>query len=81
MPAATLTSKGQVTIPATVREDLGLNTGDRIDFVRNEITGGYEIYPARLAIQLLKGAVSAPSHPISIEEMNEVISRQGEDQP
>jgi AbrB family looped-hinge helix DNA binding protein len=29
---ARITSKGQVTIPAAVREQLGLRTGDEIDF-------------------------------------------------
>ena len=32
MPRAKLTSKGQVTIPRVVRERLGLQTGDEIDF-------------------------------------------------
>jgi AbrB family looped-hinge helix DNA binding protein len=33
MPAAKLTSKGQVTVPKGVREALGLRTGDVIEFV------------------------------------------------
>jgi len=32
MPTATITSKGQVTIPKPVRDALGLATGDRIEF-------------------------------------------------
>ncbi len=32
MPVATITSKGQVTIPRKVREKLGLRAGDRLDF-------------------------------------------------
>ena len=36
MPTATVTSKGQVTIPRKVREALRLRPGDRIDFVLGE---------------------------------------------
>jgi antitoxin PrlF len=32
MPAATITSKGQVTIPKAVRESLGVGRGDRLTF-------------------------------------------------
>lgn len=32
MPAATVTSKGQVTVPKAVRESLGIEKGDRIVF-------------------------------------------------
>lgn len=32
MPTSTLTSKGQVTIPKRVRDQLRLQTGDRLDF-------------------------------------------------
>jgi antitoxin PrlF len=30
--SATMTSKGQVTVPADIRERLGLKAGDRLDF-------------------------------------------------
>ena len=33
MPTATMTTKGQVTIPKEVREHLGIDTGDRLSFV------------------------------------------------
>ena len=33
MVTATMTSKGQVTIPKTVRESLHLHSGDRIAFI------------------------------------------------
>ncbi len=32
MPAATLTSKGQITLPLAVRAALGLHAGSKVDF-------------------------------------------------
>lgn len=46
MARATLTSKGQVTIPKRVRTDLGLTTGDIVDFVTDE-HAGYSVRPMR----------------------------------
>jgi AbrB family looped-hinge helix DNA binding protein len=40
---AKITSKGQTTIPAEIRERLGLRTGDRIAFVETE--EGFLIVP------------------------------------
>ena len=36
MSTATLTSKGQITIPADVRRLLNVQTGDRVEFVQVE---------------------------------------------
>jgi AbrB family looped-hinge helix DNA binding protein len=47
MPAATVTSKGQITIPARVRIALGLDAGDRVEFVKIE-KGRFVIVPATL---------------------------------
>jgi AbrB family looped-hinge helix DNA binding protein len=33
MPTSTLTSKGQITLPQAVRTALGLEAGDKLDFV------------------------------------------------
>jgi antitoxin PrlF len=77
MPSATLTSKGQVTIPAIVRSDLGLDTGDRIEFIMNEISGRYEVVPATKSIEALKGVIAKPSRPVSVGDMNAAIARRG----
>lgn len=73
MAHATVTSKGQVTIPVEVRTKLGLRPGARLAFVPTE-SGGYEIHPETTSIRHLKGIVSAPPQPVSIEEMNEAIA-------
>jgi len=77
MPSATMTSKGQITIPVEVRTQLGIDTGDRVEFIRNEETGRYEIIPATVPVQALKGIVPKPKKPVSIADMNEAIRKRG----
>ena len=42
MSAATITSKGQITIPADVRKALRVEAGDRVEFVEVE-SGRFEL--------------------------------------
>lgn len=75
MTTATLTTKGQITIPVAVREALGVAAGDRVEFVE-VASGRYEVMAATRSITLLKGMFGKAAKPVSIEEMNEVIARQ-----
>ena len=72
MPTATLTSKGQITVPIEVRKDLGVETGDRIEFVKVS-QGQFAIMAATNSVRQLRGLVSKPAKPVSIEEMNAAI--------
>jgi AbrB family looped-hinge helix DNA binding protein len=56
----TVTTKGQVTIPADIREHLGIKPRDRVQF---EITkdGSVQITPAPSRIAALFGSVEALS--------------------
>lgn len=76
MTTATLTSKGQITIPINVRNALGLNTGDRIEFFEMD-NGQFAIIPATLPVTALKGLIRKPEQPVSIEQMNAVIAEYG----
>lgn len=76
MATATITSKGQVTIPASVRAALGLETGSRVEFVEVE-NGKYAIVPATSSVLALKGMLRKPNQPVSIEDMNQAIAVQG----
>ena len=60
-----------------VRNQLGLQSGDRIEFIRNEGTGRYEVIPATVPVQALKGIVPKPKKPVSISDMNEAIRKRG----
>ena len=72
MPTSTLTSKGQITVPLPVRKALGIESGDKLDFV--EVEGGYLLVPLRKDVRVLKGRFAGRVRtPVSVEQMNEVI--------
>jgi antitoxin PrlF len=75
MAIAVLTSKGQVTIPVSVRTALGIGTGDRIEFIETE-NGQFAVMAATKSVKSLKGIIPA-TRSVSIEEMNAAIATQG----
>ena len=76
MATATLTSKGQITIPVQVRTALGLETGDREEFVEME-DGKFSMIAASKTVTDLKGLIRKPAHAVSIEDMNRAIAARG----
>ena len=56
MPTAVLTSKGQITIPKEVRQALGVETGDRLEFVETG-KGVFEVVAASRDVRELKGVI------------------------
>jgi len=74
MATATVTSKGQITIPAEVREDLGLKVGDRVSFIKGE-NGEYILKAKTGSLMDLKGFIHWTGKPATIEEMNETIAK------
>jgi len=76
MAMATVTSKGQITIPIKVRIALGLDAGDQVEFVEEE-EGKFAIVAATRPVQGLKGLIRKPAKAVSIEEMNTAIVRRG----
>jgi AbrB family looped-hinge helix DNA binding protein len=75
MPTATLTTKGQVTIPKAVREHLGIDTGDRLSFdVQDD--GTVIVKPITRHVRELGGLLQRPGQqPLSIDEMELGIAR------
>lgn len=76
MATATLTGKGQITIPVEVRQALRLDAGDRVEFVEVQ-QGRFEIVPATRSVTALKGMFGKPKRTVSIEEMNAAIAKRG----
>ena len=76
MATATLTSKGQITIPAEVRQKMGLDAGDRVEFVEME-SGVYAMKSAIDDVRSLKGLLRKPAKPVTLELMNAAIRARG----
>ena len=71
---ATLTSKGQVTIPKQARDTLNLDTGDRVEFIIDD-DGRLFILPVTRPVKTLKGMLPKPASPVSLEAMDEAIAQ------
>jgi AbrB family looped-hinge helix DNA binding protein len=78
MTTATITSKHQITIPASVRNELHLAAGDRIEFVK-VADGKYEVVAATFDASLLKGRIKAKAS-VSIDQMNTAIKAKASSQ-
>lgn len=76
MTTATISSKGQITIPADIRRALHVDTGDRVEFVE-VAPGRYEFVAATRSVTELKGMFGKATRTVSIEEMNRAIATQG----
>lgn len=82
MATATITSKGQITLPKEVREHLGLRRGDRVDFVI-DTEGNVHMRAAKRSVSELFGFLRRPDAvSVSIEEIDESIaqSRQADEE-
>jgi antitoxin PrlF len=75
MPTATITSKGQVTLPKKVRHALKVGPGDRIDFVVED-DGRVSVRPVQIDVTELRGVLHRSGmRPVSLEEMDAAIAR------
>lgn len=72
MSSATVTSKGQITIPVEVRLTLNLAAGDRVEFVQVE-SERFEMLAANQSITKLKGMFGKTRKKVSIDDMNRVV--------
>ena len=74
---ATVTSKGQVTLPSELRKRLGLHKGSRIRF-SIPTSGPVQVEPVRYELEDLwrmAGAGPKPAAVMSFEEMNAAKAR------
>ena len=73
MKVAVVSSKGQITIPRELRQELGLVTGSRVEFSRTQ-RGVYEFIPLTGSVGALGGSLHRDGPPITVEEMDDAIA-------
>jgi antitoxin PrlF len=75
MGTAKVTSKGQITIPLTIRRKLGITPGSRVEFVETS-EGRIELSVIRGSLENLKGMFkpAADARPVTLEEMDNAIA-------
>lgn len=76
MATATITSKGQITLPRDIRQALGVEPGDRVSFVVRE-DGTVVVEAATTDLLDLRGSLKPRRKGVSIEEMNAAVRRMG----
>jgi len=74
MAKATLTSKGQLTLPKEIRDKLGVKTGDRVAF-REQPDGSIVVEAEIGDLLALRGSVKSRVRGVTIEAMNEAIRK------
>ena len=72
MSTATLTNKGQITIPTEVRNALKLKAGDRVEFVQTA-PNRYELVAANMDVTALKGMLGPAKKGVAVEAMNVAV--------
>ena len=74
MDTATITSKGQITIPKAVRESLHLHSGDRIAFIVHDQTEAV-LKPVTKTVDQVFGRLYKPGHlGKTVVEMNQAVA-------
>lgn len=71
---STLSSKGQITLPKELRDQLKLQSGDKVEFLIRE-DGRVELLPVTSSVTRLKGFVPKPRRALSLEEMDAAIHK------
>ena len=72
MASATLTSKGQITLPKAVRDHLKLEIGQRVEFLI-AADGSVTVWPVSADVTSLKSLLPPPGKSLTLDEIDQVI--------
>ena len=75
---ATITSKGQVTIPVEIREQLGLSPRDKVIF-RLGKDKRVEIEPLPMSLEEAYGSVAPLNRPENFDELQRIANEEREE--
>jgi len=71
---ATVTAKGQVTLPAEARRKLGISAGTKLEFLITD-DGRLEVIPRSGTVRSLKGMLPRPKKALSLDEMQRAVAQ------
>ena len=71
---STVTSKGQVTLPAEARRRLGIRAGSRLEFIVKD-DDRLEVVVVGGSARDLKGLLPRPKRALSLDEMDAAIAK------
>lgn len=72
---ATMTSRGRVTFPKSIRDKLRLEPGDRLELTLTGDGGSLLVTPVMMPVTRLKGMVPRPDAPLSLEALDEAVGK------
>jgi antitoxin PrlF len=75
MPSASVTSKGQITLPKEIRDQLGVKTGDRVAFRQGD-DGTIVVEAETTDLLTLKGAIRSRVRGVTVEDMKDAVRKQ-----
>jgi len=75
---ATVTAKGQITLPKALRDRLHLSPGDRVEFIVED-NDAVRMVPRLASVTHLKGMLPKPEQSVSLKDMDAAISEAATD--
>ena len=75
MATSKVSAKGQITIPKAIRDALGVDTGDRVEFVVRE-DGIVEMFARTRPLLSLAGILGERRLGVTVEDMDAAIAEQ-----
>ena len=73
MALATMTSKGQITVPLVVRQALGLRPGAKVDFIA--LDDGFKVVSLKSDVSNLRGRFAGRvAQAVTLDEMDAAIA-------